>query len=206
MQLVRAPHPDQVHGDAAPLVLERRHRVTPSITPTTASSSSTRTCCRCWSHSRARSTRRRSAPTWRSRVTSCRIWTEDHGLLIISSTNQARDWILILPPTFYSPAFRLYFLSLLSFLLFLFFINRTFLLKLFRNELVEQAQLDAEFVCPDIYSFKPSGAQPCKIVFTSHGTVCWLVDLQRCCGNRGVESDRRRDDLHLCSLSGRKSA
>lgn len=47
------------------------------------------------------------------------------------------------------------------------------------RELSSELQLDAEFVCSDIYSFERPNQELYDIVFTSYGTVCWLPDLNR---------------------------
>ena len=48
--------------------------------------------------------------------------------------------------------------------------------------LAEQAGLDAEFVCSDVYAFERSRPEPYDIVFTSYGALCWLPDLDRWAG------------------------
>lgn len=46
-------------------------------------------------------------------------------------------------------------------------------------ELKRKANLDATFICSDIYNFD-RGAEPLyDIVFTSYGVVCWLPDLRQ---------------------------
>lgn len=47
------------------------------------------------------------------------------------------------------------------------------------RELAAQAQLEAEFVCSDVYGFRRQDPAPFDIVFTSYGAVCWLPDLPR---------------------------
>jgi hypothetical protein len=47
------------------------------------------------------------------------------------------------------------------------------------HELAAKTQLDAEFVCADVYSYQRSRVAPYEIVFTSYGSVCWLPDLHR---------------------------
>ena len=47
------------------------------------------------------------------------------------------------------------------------------------HELMSRAKLDAEFVCSDVYGFKPEKPAFFDIVFTSYGSVCWLPDLNR---------------------------
>ena len=43
----------------------------------------------------------------------------------------------------------------------------------------EQSELDAKFVCNDVYSFKRDTSEPFDIVFTSYGAICWLPDLDK---------------------------
>ncbi len=46
------------------------------------------------------------------------------------------------------------------------------------RELAERTGLKAEFVCSNVYAFKPvAGAY--DVVFTSYGALCWLPDLER---------------------------
>ena len=47
------------------------------------------------------------------------------------------------------------------------------------RELMGRANLDAEFVCSDVYGFKPKEVGAFDIVYTSYGTVCWLPDLNK---------------------------
>jgi len=47
------------------------------------------------------------------------------------------------------------------------------------QELAEQANLSAKFVCSDVYGFSSTSEDPFDIVFTSYGAVCWLPDLSR---------------------------
>ncbi|MEP5321592.1 class I SAM-dependent methyltransferase, partial [Marinobacter alexandrii] len=47
------------------------------------------------------------------------------------------------------------------------------------RELAVTTQLDARFVCSDVYSFKASQPESFDIVFASYGAVCWLPDLRR---------------------------
>jgi SAM-dependent methyltransferase len=47
------------------------------------------------------------------------------------------------------------------------------------QELAEQANLSAQFVCSDVYGFGALSTEPFDIVFTSYGGVCWLPDLSR---------------------------
>ncbi len=47
------------------------------------------------------------------------------------------------------------------------------------QELAVQTELNADFVCSDVYGFKASDTEPFDIVFTSYGAVCWLPDLDR---------------------------
>lgn len=47
------------------------------------------------------------------------------------------------------------------------------------QELAEQANLSAQFVCSDVYGFGKSSTELFDIVFTSYGSICWLPDLTR---------------------------
>lgn len=47
------------------------------------------------------------------------------------------------------------------------------------NQLKRQTQLEAEFVCSDVYSYDRGGISPFDRVYTSYGAVCWLPDLDR---------------------------
>ena len=47
------------------------------------------------------------------------------------------------------------------------------------RELAQRAQVDAAFVCSDVYGFERGSATPYDIVYTSYGAVCWLPDLDR---------------------------
>ena len=47
------------------------------------------------------------------------------------------------------------------------------------RDLAQRAQVDAEFVCSDVYGFVAGSAGPYDIVFTSYGALCWLPDLDR---------------------------
>jgi SAM-dependent methyltransferase len=47
------------------------------------------------------------------------------------------------------------------------------------QQLNQQTQLDAKFICTDVYSYQRGDAGPFDIVFTSYGTICWLPDLDR---------------------------
>lgn len=47
------------------------------------------------------------------------------------------------------------------------------------RELAVKTQLDASFVCSDVYGFEASESETFDIVFTSYGAVCWLPDLSR---------------------------
>lgn len=45
------------------------------------------------------------------------------------------------------------------------------------NRIKNEAKLDAEFVCQDIYEFDRSSSETYDIVFTSYGVLDWLPDL-----------------------------
>lgn len=45
------------------------------------------------------------------------------------------------------------------------------------NELKEQASLEAEFICSDVYGFKSEADSKYDIVFVSYGAINWLPDL-----------------------------
>lgn len=45
--------------------------------------------------------------------------------------------------------------------------------------LAARAGLEAEFVCSDVYGFRPSRPGAWDIVFTSYGAICWLPNLER---------------------------
>ena len=47
------------------------------------------------------------------------------------------------------------------------------------EQLAKKTNLNAEFICSDLYSFKRTRQVPYDIVFTSYGTICWLPDLTR---------------------------
>lgn len=47
------------------------------------------------------------------------------------------------------------------------------------QELAIQTQLDAQFVCSDVYGFQATTLEAFDIVFTSYGAICWLPDLRR---------------------------
>ena len=47
------------------------------------------------------------------------------------------------------------------------------------RELAQELNLNAEFVCTDVYSFQRSSSALFDIVFTSYGAICWLPDLTR---------------------------
>lgn len=47
------------------------------------------------------------------------------------------------------------------------------------RELAEKTQLNAEFDCSDVYSYKRKNKEAFDIVFTSYGTICWLPDLNK---------------------------
>ena len=50
------------------------------------------------------------------------------------------------------------------------------------RDLARQAQLEADFICTDVYGFKRQDPEPFDIVFTSYGAICWLPDLPRWAG------------------------
>lgn len=50
------------------------------------------------------------------------------------------------------------------------------------RRLASQAKLEAQFVCSDVYGFRPERPAAYDIVFTSYGAVCWLPDLDRWAG------------------------
>jgi SAM-dependent methyltransferase len=47
------------------------------------------------------------------------------------------------------------------------------------RRLAAMARLDAQFVCSDVYGFRPEAPGAYDIVFTSYGAICWLPDLAR---------------------------
>ncbi len=47
------------------------------------------------------------------------------------------------------------------------------------NQLKQQTQLQAQFICADVYAFGEQNQQQHDIVFTSYGAICWLPDLDR---------------------------
>lgn len=47
------------------------------------------------------------------------------------------------------------------------------------QDLAQQTNLDAQFVCADLYSFGEQSQQQFDVVFTSYGALCWLPDLSR---------------------------
>jgi SAM-dependent methyltransferase len=47
------------------------------------------------------------------------------------------------------------------------------------RQLAEQAKVDAEFICSDVYAFGTAAEQQFDIIFTSYGALCWLPDLQQ---------------------------
>lgn len=44
-------------------------------------------------------------------------------------------------------------------------------------QLQQQTQLDATFICQDVYTFGKQSQQLYDIVYTSYGAICWLPDL-----------------------------
>jgi len=47
------------------------------------------------------------------------------------------------------------------------------------RQLNESSNLNAKFICTDVYSYSRGDADPFEIVFTSYGTICWLPDLDK---------------------------
>lgn len=47
------------------------------------------------------------------------------------------------------------------------------------RELAQQADIEAEFICDDVYSFGEAAKPAFDIVFTSYGVLCWLPDINR---------------------------
>ncbi len=47
------------------------------------------------------------------------------------------------------------------------------------RELASQTQLEADFVCSNVYDFQRERSEPYDIVFTSYGTIYWLPNLTR---------------------------
>lgn len=47
------------------------------------------------------------------------------------------------------------------------------------NELKSKAELDADFICSDVYAYGLRTKPRFDIVFTSYGVVCWLPDLDK---------------------------
>lgn len=45
------------------------------------------------------------------------------------------------------------------------------------SQLQQQTQLDATFICQDVYTFGQQSKQLFDIVYTSYGAICWLPDL-----------------------------
>lgn len=50
------------------------------------------------------------------------------------------------------------------------------------NELAGQMQIDAEFICADVYSFPSLQQHQYDMVFTTYGTIGWLPDIKRWAG------------------------
>jgi len=46
------------------------------------------------------------------------------------------------------------------------------------KQLQKQTQLDADFVCHDVYTFGQQSKQLFDIIYTSYGAICWLPDLK----------------------------
>ncbi len=47
------------------------------------------------------------------------------------------------------------------------------------NELAQQLDIQANFICCDLYALADISTEQYDIVFTSYGTVCWLPDLNK---------------------------
>ena len=47
------------------------------------------------------------------------------------------------------------------------------------KELARVAELDANFVCSDVYSYADKSVEKFDIVFTSYGVICWLPCLDK---------------------------
>ncbi|GAA5218287.1 class I SAM-dependent methyltransferase [Corallincola platygyrae] len=47
------------------------------------------------------------------------------------------------------------------------------------RKLATQTQLEAQFICQDLYSFGEKATPEFDQVFTSYGVVCWLPDIER---------------------------
>lgn len=47
------------------------------------------------------------------------------------------------------------------------------------KQLQQQTQLNANFICADVYAFGASNQQQFDLVYTSYGALCWLPDLDR---------------------------
>jgi SAM-dependent methyltransferase len=47
------------------------------------------------------------------------------------------------------------------------------------NSIKQEAGLEAEFICSDVYSFGEISQKQYDIVFTSYGALCWLPDLDK---------------------------
>ncbi|MGY0216604.1 class I SAM-dependent methyltransferase [Endozoicomonadaceae bacterium StTr2] len=45
------------------------------------------------------------------------------------------------------------------------------------NQLKDKAELNAEFICADVYDFGANNTTQYDIVFTSFGAICWLPDI-----------------------------
>ena len=45
------------------------------------------------------------------------------------------------------------------------------------NQLKEQLEIPAEFICADIYDFAKENRQQFDLIYTSYGVLCWLHDL-----------------------------
>ena len=47
------------------------------------------------------------------------------------------------------------------------------------KELTIKSQLEANFICSDLYTFADNSNQEYDLVFTSYGAICWLPDLTK---------------------------
>ena len=47
------------------------------------------------------------------------------------------------------------------------------------NKLAQQLDINANFVCSDVYDFAEQVTEQYDLVYTSYGTICWLPDLNK---------------------------